>query len=252
MKNTTKYYGGFHIGTWVKIGALGLLVGVGALIEALQPGFYSMIWQLATTGDLDALLQTLRSYGHWAIMVSLLLDILINMLGFLPSIFLSTANGIIFGIVPGILISWIGETIGVVISFWIMRYFLRHSAEKLIHKSNFLMKIDDFSGTKGFQMMLIARSIPYFPSGIVTALGAVSKINTRDYIVANLIGKLPSVALEVIVGHDIVTFQENLFRLTIVTIGAIIAYVGAWKLHKRQLRRHEKQSDDQEGDEKHT
>lgn len=103
----------------------------------------------------------------------------------------------------------LAETIGVVISFYIMRYFLRDAADKLISKSTTLMKVDDFSGNNGFVVMLFARSLPYFPSGVITALGAISKIKPRDYILANLIGKFPSTALEVAIGTDIVNFQEN-------------------------------------------
>lgn len=79
-----------------------------------------------------------------AMLVSMVLDIFVNAVGFLPSIFISTANGLVFGMWPGIIISWLAETIGVVISFYIMRYFLRDTADKLIAKSTVLMKVDDF------------------------------------------------------------------------------------------------------------
>ena len=69
--------------------------------------------------------------------------------------------------------------------------------------------------------MAFARALPYFPSGILTAVGAVSSISIRDYIIANLIGKFPSTALEVVIGHDIVNFQQNSERL-----GILIVVVG--------------------------
>ena len=58
--------------------------------------------------------------------------------------------------------------------------------------------------------MLILRAMPYFPSGILTALGAVSRISLKDYALANLIGKFPSTALEVVIGHDVVNYKNNL------------------------------------------
>lgn len=39
------------------------------------------------------------------------------------------------------------------------------------------MKVDDFSGKNGFVVMLFARSLPYFPSGVITALGPLVKSN---------------------------------------------------------------------------
>lgn len=67
--------------------------------------------------------------------------------------------------------------------------------------------------------MAFARALPYFPSGILTAVGAVSSMSARDYIIANLIGKFPSTALEVVIGHDVVNFQEHSQRLTIFDLG---------------------------------
>ena len=119
----------------------------------------------------------------------------------------------------------------------IMRYILRDTAHKVIEKSEFLLKVDDFSGKNGLTVMLFARAIPYFPSGIITALGAISQISLRDYIIANLAGKFPSTALEVIVGHDTVLLQDNLGRLTIVILIATVIYFLLWKGYQQWVKR---------------
>ena len=168
-----------------------ILLAGGALTWWLAGDQVNTMFALAVSGDVDGLAEYFRSFGAWAIVVSFVLDVLINAGSVFPSIFISTANGLIFGLPVGILISWLAETTGVVISFWLMRYLFRGAAEKMIAKSPMLMKIDDLSGRKGLQWMAAARMLPYFPSGILTAIGAVSKISTRDYIIANLIGKFP-------------------------------------------------------------
>ena len=76
--------------------------------------------------------------------------------------------------------------------------------------------------------------LPYFPSGILTAIGAVSKISTRDYIIANLIGKFPSTALEVVIGHDIVNFQQHSERLAVLVTVAILIFA-AYKYYYKKL-----------------
>ena len=99
----------------------------------------------------------------------------------------------------------------------------------------FLEKLDEMSGEKGLQVMAIARTLPYFPSGILTALGAVSKMSVRDYIIATFIGKLPSTALEVIIGHDIVNYKQNLDRLAIIaTMVALIYGYLLWERWKKK------------------
>ena len=214
---------------FIQLGLLSGLIALGLLVYVLVPGFYDDMWELILSGDVQRMAEVLQSYGPWAMVISFVLDVLINALGFLPSIFFSTANGLLFGVVPGIIISWLAETVGVVLSFMIMRYILRDTAHKVIEKSEFLLKVDDFSGKNGLVMMLFARSIPYFPSGIITALGAISQISLRDYIIANLIGKFPSTALEVIVGHDTVLLQDNLGRLALVILIATVLYFLLWK-----------------------
>lgn len=72
-----------------------------------------------------------------------------------------------------------------------------------------------------------------FPSGILTAIGAVSKISTRDYIIANLIGKFPSTALEVVIGHDIVNFQQHSERLAVLVTVAILIFA-AYKYYYKK------------------
>lgn len=218
---------------YIQLGLLSGLVALGLLVYILVPGFYDDMWELILSGDVQRMAEVLQSYGPWAMVISFVLDVLINALGFLPSIFFSTANGLLFGLVPGIIISWLAETVGVVLSFMIMRYILRDMAHKVIEKSEFLLKVDDFSGKNGLTVMLFARAIPYFPSGIITALGAISQISLRDYIIANLIGKFPSTALEVIVGHDAVLLQDNLGRLTVVILIASVIYFLLWKGYQR-------------------
>lgn len=222
---------------YIQLGLLSGLVALGLLVYILVPGFYDDMWELILSGDVQRMADVLQSYGPWAMVISFVLDVLINALGFLPSIFFSTANGLLFGVVPGIIISWLAETVGVVLSFMIMRYILRDTAHKIIEKSEFLLKVDDFSGKNGLVMMLFARSIPYFPSGIITALGAISQISLRDYIIANLVGKFPSTALEVIVGHDAVLLQDNLGRLTVVILIASVIYFLLWKGYQRWAKR---------------
>ena len=111
-----------------------------------------------------------------------------------------------------------------------MSFFFRDTAQKLIEKSNSLKSIDEASSKHGLEWMAFARALPYFPSGILTAVGAVSSMSARDYIIANLIGKFPSTALEVVIGHDVVNFQEHSQRLTllILVVGAVFFAYKKW------------------------
>lgn len=215
---------------FAKVVAAVLLVALFLCIHCFAGDFFSKTFKLAISGNVNGLVEYLRSFGPWAIVISFVLDVLINAGSVFPSIFLSTANGLIFGLPLGITISWLAETTGVVISFFLMRFFFRNTAERLIEKSNSLKHIDEASSKHGLEWMAFARALPYFPSGILTAVGAVSSISARDYIIANLIGKFPSTALEVVIGHDVVNFQEHSQRLTllIIAVGLIFFIYKKW------------------------
>ena len=213
-----------------------LLVALFGLIHFFAQDFFTNTFKLAVSGNVNGLVEYLRSFGPWAIVVSFLLDVLINAGSIFPSIFLSTANGLIFGLPLGILISWLAETVGVVISFLLMRFFFRSTAEKLIAKNNSLKHIDEASGKHGLEWMAFARALPYFPSGILTAVGAVSSISVRDYVIANLIGKFPSTALEVVIGHDLVNYKEHSERLAILVVLVVLIFWGYKKYRNKNQK----------------
>ena len=222
-----------HPDTISKVVVAVLLVALFGLIHFFAQDFFTNTFKLAVSGNVNGLVEYLRSFGPWAMVVSFFLDVLINAGSIFPSIFLSTANGLIFGLPLGILISWLAETVGVVISFLLMRFFFRSTAEKLIAKSNSLKHIDEASGKHGLEWMAFARALPYFPSGILTAVGAVSSISVRDYVIDNLIGKFPSTALEVVIGHDLVNYKEHSERLALLVILVVLIFWGYKKYRNR-------------------
>ncbi len=210
-----------------------LLILLGG-IHAAIPDFYRTVWDLSISGNMEGTIAYLRSFGIWAMAVSMIIDIVINIVGFLPSIFISTANGVLFGIGPWTVISWLAETIGVIISFFFMRTLFRGKAQQVIEKSRMLSKLDEYSTLKA---MIVARAVPYSPNGLVTALGALSHISYRDYALGCLIGKFPSVAIEVVVGHDVVMMQDNSLRLTVLVILVGVVYGGLWYWNQRRIAR---------------
>lgn len=217
--------------THIKILFFVLLIAVLGGIHIVLPDFYQTVWELSISGNMDGTIDYLRSFGVWAMVVSMIIDIVINIVGFLPSIFISTANGVLFGIGTGTVVSWLAETIGVIISFFFMRTLFRHKAKEVIEKSRMLSKLDEYSTLKA---MIIARAVPYSPNGLVTALGALSHISYRDYAIGCLIGKLPSVAVEVIVGHDVVMMEEHSLRLTILVVLVSVVYGSLWYWNRRR------------------
>ena len=80
--------------------------------------------------------------------------------------------------------------------------------------------------------MLIARAIPYIPSGVLNALGAISKISIRDYVLATLLGKLPSTVVEAMMGRYALTIHTNSLRALFIFVTMVLVYGGV-RLYKK-------------------
>lgn len=197
---------------------------IGPVLVALLLGYIILgrpLWEL----DAGRVTELYRGLGIWAVVISLGLNILQTFIVFMPSVFLSGANAIVFGLFWGTLISWLGEVIGAAIAFVVYRYFGRATVEELENSREYLKKIDEMSTRRGFGIVLVLRILPAMPSGMINLLAALSKISFSAYILATAIGKLPSLALETIIGHDLFSWQENLGRLLTVTGIVVLGYV---------------------------
>lgn len=219
----------------LKIGAAAAIVLLFVIIHLIDPNFLPDLFAMLASGDISATVEYIRSFGDWAIVFAFLLTLFTNTLGFPPAVIFSTANVILFGIVPGIVLACVAETVGATIAFILIRFYFRESAEKAIAKSPFLSKIDQYSGTKGFFVMLIGRMVPYLPSALLNAVGALSSIKLREYVIASFVGKFPSTGIEAIIGHDLIMKQEDHTRLITVIIAAGILIYAAIRYEKHVI-----------------
>ena len=73
---------------WVQlIAGLGFIVLL-IVINIIDPTFYPTMWHLATSGSMEEIAEYIQSFGPMAMVVSMVLDIFVNAVGFLPSIFI--------------------------------------------------------------------------------------------------------------------------------------------------------------------
>lgn len=222
----------------IKAGIVAAIIMLFVIIHFIDPTFLPHIWGLLARGDIEETASFIASFGYWAILFSFLLTLFVNALGFPPAIIFSTANTLIFGIFWGIVLSVAAETVGVTFSFILLRFFFRETAQKIINKNKTLANIDKYSGKRGFAVMLIARMVPYFPSIMLNAIGALSAMRLSDYVIASLIGKFPSTGIEAIIGHDTITKQEDPTRLIVVVVLAILLIAVAWYYEKQAAKKH--------------
>lgn len=216
-----------------KIWGWGVIAAVAGLLYLWHPEFFRQSYAILRHGDIIALADYLRAFGIWGIAVAIGLFIVMTFTIVFPFMILSGAAGIVYGLFWGTVISWSGEVIGAVVMFVFARYFFRSSVEGWLEKSKYLKQANDYSAANGFKALLIARLLPLAPSGIITAVAAISKISWRDFLLATVAGKLPPVVIKVLVGHDIVFAGQNMLRLIVVLVFIVLVYAALWWYKRR-------------------
>lgn len=183
--------------------------------------------------SLEDTVNLLRKYPSYTVVISLALNVLISLAGFLPSVFLTGANTHVFGLFLGWAISWLGEILGALLSFLFYRYLLGDGANKLAERYSsrgFLWKI---RRDNGFRLILTARILPLVPSGLVNLLGALSPLRLPVFLLATAIGKAPSLVMEAFIGYDLYLWQERWPRLLFMLALAGLAYYCSGKFLRR-------------------
>lgn len=200
-----------------------------AAVQFFLPDFYQTLFRLSLEGNVQGLTAYIGSFGYGAIAITIFMIVLTNMTG-LPSIPFLTVNGAIFGLVPGIIISWVGEVLGNIFGFIIMRTVLRDKARRLVERSHMTEKLDKYSNIK---TVALARAIPYSPNLVITAVAAMSRISFSHHFLATIVGKVPSVVVEVWLGHDLLKFGQYGGRI-IIWATLILTIYYAYRQYKKR------------------
>lgn len=200
------------------------------IVKTYYPEFYYHTVSLTMAGDINGLSKYISSFGYGAFAVSLGLLVFCNIFC-IPTILFLTINGALFGLIPGLLVSYLGEVIGIELSFHIGRVFFRKEAREFIEQKHMLTKLDKYGSVKN---MALARSIPYSPNILITALAVLSKLSIKEHLKATLIGKIPSVLIEVLLGHDLIYFSKHGDGFVLM----LLLVIGICAVHRWHKKRH--------------
>ncbi|MEW9123969.1 MAG: VTT domain-containing protein [Thermotaleaceae bacterium] len=146
---------------------------------------------------MTAVLENLLSLsGPFAIFVSIIINIIISVVGLIPSVFITAANITIFGFSTGLIISYIGECVGAAFSFWIYRQGFKSFNPHILNKYKWLQKLQKAQGMDSFVIIIVMRILPLIPSGMINLAAAISKTSLLTFIFASILGKLPALFIE--------------------------------------------------------
>lgn len=175
-------------------------------------------------------LQLFANYPQYAILFSIGINVLIAVLGVVPSVFLTAANILFFGFWQGAAISFAGEAIGAVVSFALYRAGFKKQVQNKWQKYPTLQKLLQAEGKEAFYAILGLRLIPFVPSGIITFTAAIGRVNWGTFLLASSLGKIPALLIEAYAAYEVTEFNwQGKLILTVVGVYLIFLLVKRWR-----------------------
>lgn len=180
------------------------LVRLLALALALLLGGFLAVVVLG--GDLDAVQRAVAASGAWGPVVYVVLHVVVTLVP-VPKNLLATIAGALFGLGPGIALSWSASLLSALVTFQLARHLGREAVEELTgHR---LQGVRRVLRDQGVLSVVVARLTPVVPFTVVNYAAGVSPVTRRDYVVGTAVGVVPGtvayVALGASAGQDLTT-----------------------------------------------
>jgi uncharacterized membrane protein YdjX (TVP38/TMEM64 family) len=186
------------------------------------------LYTILSAMDLDTVATKIRSWGLWAPVLSVALMVVQAIIAPIPSILVSAANGVVFGPLFGILLSWIGGVVGAVLAFYLGRGMAVGTVHRLVDNSDYERYVKKLSGRNGFRLVLIARLLPFVSFDAVSFAAGVTYMTFRRFFVATGLGMIPGTCAYVLTGHFLGSVAGYTPYIVAGSVGIVVVMVSVW------------------------
>jgi uncharacterized membrane protein YdjX (TVP38/TMEM64 family) len=215
--------------TWPKAVLLLLVIGV------IGMGYYTLKDRLPPL-DIFALAELLRALGPWAVVLGSGAIIVQTFVPFIPFIVLAGANVLVFGLWWGFLINWVSAVVGSICMFYLVRTYGRRWAERKLEAYPRAQKLNNYLQKNGFQAVFLLRLFPVILPLAVNLASGVSKIKASSFITATLLGKLPAIYVESLLGNDLLNFSDHKLRFFLILVGFLLFIGFGLQILKKRMK----------------
>lgn len=129
---------------------------------------------------------------------------------FIPGSILTMAAGFLYGVSGGMALVVPAAIVGATLAFLLGRSVARDAVAERVATTRWFRAVDDVTGSDGFKIVLLLRLSPVVPFSLINYALGVTKVRTRDYVVASAIGILPGTLLYVYLGSVVTTAAQLL------------------------------------------
>ncbi|GAB4197080.1 MAG: hypothetical protein OHK0022_15120 [Roseiflexaceae bacterium] len=209
-----------------------LLLGAVLALLWLRPGLLDGLGQVLSAESIATLAAYLRGFGAWTPLASVGLMVAASVVAPLPGSLLVAANGVVFGLWWGALISWTGGLLGATASFWIARLLGQPAVARLAGAAppGWLERV---GRADGFWVLLAARLVPVISFDLISYVAGLSSMRYPRFLLATAVGMLPGTLAWTALGYDLLLAREATWRLGLVALLAVAGLlIGRWRLKR--------------------
>ena len=183
---------------------------------------------------IDTLITNLLSVlGNFGAVLGCVFILFESIIPILPLSVFITLNFMTFGTFIGFLISWIFTVLGCMLSFYIFKFGISERLYNKFKNTRGLTNIMDAVGNMKFQSLVILIAIPFTPAFLVNIAAGISRVDTKKYLYALLLGKMSLVYFWGYIGVSLIESLKNPMILVRIVIILIIMYIVSFLFSKK-------------------
>ncbi len=164
----------------------------------------------------------LKSFGPWAVLISIIVMVVQAIATPVPLFLVAGANGFIFGVSWGVLITMAGALLGSTIAFYLARFIARGHIDRYLSK--YMPYIVNLSRGNSVKMIFLARLVPVLPSSVVSYAAGLSKVSFTGFFLASVFGKLPEIVIYTVLGHSLEQAEGLATKITVLLVLASLLF----------------------------
>ena len=209
--------------------ALAAAFGIAVLVH---PGTWSTFTAMAG-GDKETLRAMILSFGAFAPLASILLNVAQAVLAPIPGFVVPFVNGAVFGTWWGMLITWVGGIAAASTCFWISRRFGTGFARRICSQFKVADDVNAKLERHAFIAIITARLVPGVPFDFLSYFVGLTRVRFVPFVTATAIGSAPHAYLYAFMGSSL---EIPLWLGVLMTPALGLVYAGG-KYIVRNLRR---------------
>lgn len=173
----------------------------------------------------------IRSWGIASAAAAIILMIVHAFIPF-PAELVAVANGMLFGVVWGTVLTWIGAMVGAALSFGLARRYGRPFAEAVVAPTHWAA-MQSWLAARGVPALLAARLLPVVSFNLINMAAGFGGIGWWTFTWTTGIGVLPMTLGMVLVGAGIL--QASMWSIMgVLGMVVIVAGAVAWRWRRRR------------------